>query len=471
MKILRSIRVFVFVTIVAIDFSFHFKIRKRFIDEKSFTSKTNYKWKKLGLRTKKILLKLGGIYIKLGQFLSNLNHIFPQVFVEPLQELQDRVPAHPYSEIEKRLKMELGMNPLDFFESINPIPIASASTAQVHFGRWKGKDVAIKVLYPGIEESIDQDLRIIRMLMKMIHLLLIEFQYEEIFSQLKNLIHQEMDLSLERENMKEMKERFQGNNSIYIPKSMIDLPSHSILISEFIYGMKITDPRFLNQPLFKKTKIADHLIQAFITMVFRFRFFHADPHPGNIIIREDGSICLIDFGAVARISPREEESLVIILMSAMRNDYPGMIKGFSHLGILKPKTDLNKLLAIIEYSMLKMKRILTELDSYQNISLDVLDVDSDLKFLKEIQSSISELVADLNVPPNYIAMQRVLAQLVGNLVWIDPTKSIFDYAEKPFLEIVSHSQNWSIPWNHFWKNIEIFIDSTLDQFKKWLQKN
>jgi ubiquinone biosynthesis protein len=469
MKILRSLRVFVFVTLVAIDFSFHFKIRKKFINEKSFSVITNEKWKKLGFRTKYILLKLGGIYIKLGQFLSNLNHIFPQVFVEPLQELQDRVPAHPYSEIEKRIKMELGMNPLDFFEFINPIPIASASTAQVHFGRWKGKDVAIKVLYPGIENSIEKDLKIIRILMKMIHHLIIEFQFEEIFSQLKNLIHQEMDLSLERENMKEMKERFQGNKNIYIPKSMIDLPSHSILISEFIYGMKITDAKFLNQPLSKKKKIADYLIQAFITMVFRFRFFHADPHPGNIIIREDGSICLIDFGAVARISPREEESLVIILLSAMRNDYQGMIKGFSHLGILKPKTDLNKLLAIIEYSMVKMKRILTELDSYQNISMDVLDVDSDLKFLKEIQSSISELVSDLNVPPNYIAMQRVLAQLMGNLVWIDPTKSIFDYAEKPFLEIISYTQNWTLPWVQFFKNLEGLLDSTLGFIKNTLK--
>ncbi|MCZ8237532.1 MAG: AarF/UbiB family protein [Leptospiraceae bacterium] len=441
MNIFRTLSAYLFSFFIAIQLYFHYTIYKKFLNERSFELATKNKWSKISIQTKNKILNLGGIYIKLGQFLSNLNHLLPEEFIEPMQELQDRVPSKSYLEIFKRLELELGMSPEKFFDFIDKQALASASTAQVHFGRYKGRDVAIKVLYPGIEESILKDLKVIYHILKWINNLLISFPYQELFDQLHSLVQQEMDLSLERANTIEMRELFKNDPHIRIPLTLLDLPTKSILVTEFIYGLKITDPKFLAKNQKEKSTIADHLIQAYIKMVFRFRFFHADPHPGNFIIEPDGKICFIDFGAVARITPQEEEALVMILSSSLRSDYQGMVQGFDYLGILKPQTNRKNLIAIIEYSMQKMRRILSNIESFQNISLDVLNLKEDKIFLKKIQTSIHDLIAELNLPANYISLQRVLAQLVGNLALLDPNKSIFDYSERPFRELVLNGKN------------------------------
>lgn len=469
MKLFRTLSAYLFSFYIASQLYFHYNIRKKFMSKEAFAIATNDIWHKVSLQIKNKILKLGGIYIKLGQFLSNLNHLFPEEFIEPLQELQDRVPNRPYKEIFQRLESELGIDPNDFFDYIDKKAIASASTAQVHFGRYKGRDVAIKVLYPGIEVSIANDLKVIYYILKWINAIVIAFPYQELFTQLKSLIQQEMDLSLERENTIKMRELFKNDPYIRIPEPLLFHPSKSILVTEFVYGMKITDPQFLAKDQMTKSKIADHLIQAYIKMVFRFRIFHADPHPGNLIVEENGKICFIDFGAVAKITAKEEEALVMILSSSLISDYQGMIKGFDFLGILKENTDRSKLIAITEYSMQKMKRILTNLDSFQNISLDILNLEEDKIFLKKIQTSIQDLIAELNLPANYISLQRVLAQLVGNLALLDPYKSIFDYSERPFRELVLNGQNATLPFQILWDGLNSVlreIGSSLYSFFK-----
>ncbi|WCL47990.1 ABC1 kinase family protein [Leptospira sp. GIMC2001] len=438
----RILSAYSFIIRKAISFFILHRIQRKFIEESEFQKLNKLAWSNTGLETKKLFLNLGGIYIKLGQFFSNSAHILPEEFILPLQDLQDRVPSHEYKEIEKRFQMEFGKSPIDLFENFSEIPIASASTAQVHKARYKNRDVAVKVLYPDIEKLVNSDLKTIFKIMKWFNIFLIAFPYKEMHAQLTELIIQEMDLSCERKNIIRMRELFSSEEDIIIPEPIMDFQSSKILVTEFIDGCKLSEHAPNPNQNAQKSKPIEILIKSYILMVFQFRFFHADPHPGNLLVTPDGKLCLIDFGAVGNISETQKTALEKILVSAMNRNYYGVLDGIEMMGILKSSTDRSKILEIIKYSLEKMKSFLADTDFYRNISLDKFNIQADIQFLRGIQTSLSDLIRELNLPSNYISLQRVLSLLVGNIAILDPYRSIFEYTEKPFMIFVAKTNPW-----------------------------
>ncbi|EMJ97778.1 ABC1 kinase family protein [Leptospira alstonii] len=385
----------------------------------------------LGEDCRNFFLSMGGVYIKLGQYLGNLSHIFPDSFTESLQDLQDRVPPHPFPEIEERFRGEFGKEITKVFPDIQNVPEASASTAQVHVASIGGQKVAVKVLYPGIETLIAKDLKNIRSFLKRINRYLFRFEYKKIHEEITYLVTRETDLKLEADSYDRMRQLFAEEPDYVFPKVIRQFSGKSVLVTEFIEGVKITRAT----PVFKgqaKSRPVELLVRAYVLMIFQYRFYHADPHPGNLIYTPDEKLCFIDFGAVGEMDSTKVFALKKIFLCAIVKDYFGVVDGLEEIGALSASADPGKLEEVVRYSLEKLGRFVADTDYFRNLSLDKIHTREDRLFLKEINSSLKEIFRMIQIPENFIFLERVLGLLVGITAILDPYRTVLDYGEKPF---------------------------------------
>ncbi len=431
----RAILVYKFVIKTWFHYYLISKIQKPFLSLEKWESKKKIFFKRSGREAKLIFFQLGGIYIKIGQFISNLFHILPEEFLWELQELQDKVPPRPFSEIQKRWFQNFTTPMHEIFTDLDETSHASASTAQVHIGFYNGKKVAVKILYNGIEEEARSDLKTIKKVIWLFDHFVISISGKEVSSQLEEMISTELDLRNELRYLKRTKQVFVSEKDFVFPEPISEFCTKSILVTEFIEGKKIYElkPEDLNA---KKNPYLEKMIRAYLLMIFEFRFFHADPHPGNLIFLETGQLCFIDFGAVQEISNDETRLLEKIVLGAMRKDYHLMADTLYELGAVNDNLGKEELCKILKYSLEKLNHILLTTKNFRNLSWDTLKPGEDLRFLKEIQVSLKLLFKSLKLPPNFLSLHRVLALLLGNFSYLDPNRSLFEYAEKPFSQIV-----------------------------------
>ncbi|MEM7182690.1 MAG: AarF/UbiB family protein, partial [Spirochaetota bacterium] len=192
----------------------HFKILKNILSEDIWEARETALYDVLGLECNVLFLRLGGVYVKLGQFLSNLNHVLPLNFTSQLQNLQDKLPPHSFIEIKQRIEDEFGEPVEKVFPGIEEKPIAAASTAQVHIVYIEKKKLAVKILYPGIEKIVAKDLKTVYFIMKRINRYLFSFDYRKIFKEIDVVITREMDLSQEAHSLTKMKNLFKTEKNI-----------------------------------------------------------------------------------------------------------------------------------------------------------------------------------------------------------------------------------------------------------------
>ncbi|EQA44784.1 ABC1 family protein [Leptospira broomii serovar Hurstbridge str. 5399] len=418
----------------------YYKFARLFLPSYRNEEKETEFFQNLGRECREFFLRMGGVYVKLGQYLASLSHLFPESFTDPLQDLQDRVPPHPFSEIKERFRKEFGKDIAEIFPDISEIPLASASIAQVHSASFKGEKVAIKILYPGIEEIIVKDLKAIRTFLKRINRLLVTFDYKIVHKEIAKLVGRETDLRLEAESMERMERYFSEEPDYVFPKIHKEWSGKSVLTARYIDGVRITQVAALKKGQAKSRPI-DLLIRAYILMVFEYRFYHADPHPGNMIYTPEEKLCFIDFGAVGEIPPSQALVLRKIFLCAMSKDYGGVVEGLDELGLLSRKADRDKVEEVVRYSLEKLSRFLTDTDSFRNIKFEQIHTPEDLKFLKEINSSLRELLRMVQLPVTLIPLERVLGLLVGITATLDPYRTVLDYGEKPFKGMVLQGEN------------------------------
>ncbi|MCB1188869.1 MAG: AarF/ABC1/UbiB kinase family protein [Leptospiraceae bacterium] len=414
----------------------HYKVLKLFLSPEKISLREERIFKDLGDDCKKIFLKLGGVYIKVGQFLSNLTHILPLSFIDALKDLQDRIPPHSFNEIKERFHNEIHQDITDVFPDIDRVPLAAASTAQVHTATLYNEKVVIKILYPDIENLINKDLKTLKFVMKRLNRYLFRYEYKKIHKEIEVTIKSEMDLLKESRSITRMTELFAKEPNIIFPDVYPEFASMGVLVTRFVEGVKITEYPPTMGKNDKKSNIVDLLMRAYILMIFKYKFFHADPHPGNLIITPDEKLCFVDFGAVCEVNESTTTSLRKIIMSAMTKDYFGVIEGMEEMGFFSSDANKDKLEKIARYAIENLKRFITNTEFFRNVSLEDLNAEDAYLFLKGINSSLSELLKIAHVPQNYVMLERVLGLLVGNIAYLDPYRTIFDYAEVHFESIV-----------------------------------
>jgi ubiquinone biosynthesis protein len=436
----RFYTVYFFVLRWTFRFVWLYKVRSLWLELHKKSEIEEALFLKLSLECRTLFLRLGGVYIKVGQFISNLAHILPTSFLENLKDLQDRVPPHTFSEIKQRFFNEFNKNIEEVFPDLDRVPLASASTAQVHRATFQGKKIVIKILYPNIETLVEKDLRTVLFVMKWINSYLYKFEYNKIHSEISIIVRREMNLKEEAISLQKMAELFKNEKDYVFPYVYEDFTRQGILVTKFIEGVKITETRINNKKNGKPSRPLLLLVRAYILMIFQFKFFHADPHPGNLIYTPQGKLCFIDFGAVSELPTNIAQSLKRIVQSAISNDYYGVVEGLDSMGLLDKSVNKEKLEQISQFAIEKLKSFITNTDYFRNISIEQLEPEEVYIFLDGINTSLQELMQVTQLPTNYIMLQRVLGLLIGTTAVLDPYRTIFEYAEEPFYEIVESNK-------------------------------
>jgi ubiquinone biosynthesis protein len=289
-------------------------------------------------RLLKAMLRLQGVFIKLGQVLSILGGFLPRAFTKELESLQDHVPPHPFTDVQRTFIDTYGKRPDECFAFIDPECIAAASLGQVHAATLKtGEKVAVKVLYPRIREVIAVDMKALQLMIPVIKRWF-PFQLEVIHRSLVDLLRRETDYVHEAGCMERMAKNFAGEKDILFPAVVHEWTSSDILTMTFMEGVKITRFDELDRIGVDRHKLATRMVQSFYKQLFVDRFFHADPHPGNFLVQQgpDGNprIVVLDFGAISEVEPHLIDGALQVLQGIMTGDGAIALKGFRGMGFV-----------------------------------------------------------------------------------------------------------------------------------------
>jgi predicted unusual protein kinase regulating ubiquinone biosynthesis (AarF/ABC1/UbiB family) len=289
----------------------------------------------------KTFVDLGPSYIKFGQWLSSRADLLPQPYLDVLESLQDDVLPEPFSDVRPILEKELG-SPDEVFDYFNPASISGASLGQVYRAGYKGQDVVVKISRPNIEETIGQNIYILKKLLPIATRFIDEnlrFSAEGMLSQFIETVYEEMDYRIEARNLLEIKNNLKNDKSVIIPKVYLDRTSRHVITLEYLPGIKVTDIKTLDQHDIDRAKLVYRIHRLFFKMLLRHSIFHADPHPGNISITSNGTIILYDFGMVGRLDDETRRRLVRLYLGLVDKDPVRTTDVLMELGTLETSVD------------------------------------------------------------------------------------------------------------------------------------
>jgi predicted unusual protein kinase regulating ubiquinone biosynthesis (AarF/ABC1/UbiB family) len=299
------------------------------------------------------LLTLGPTFIKLGQLLSTRPDVLPPEYVDVLSQLQDEVPPAPWAEAREVVEAELG--PVEeYFEEFDTDPISGASLGQVYRARIDGDPVAVKVRRPGVEALVDADLQVIRWTLPV----LVRFVGEERAFSLRNLadefaetIREEMDYEREGRMLEEIGANFADSDDIRVPGLIESHSGPRVMTMEYVPGTKITKIDELDAMGLDRSELATALQRAYLQMIIEDGIFHADPHPGNLAVQEDGTIVFYDFGMSDTVEPYVQERIVEFYVAVANRDIDGILDTLVAMGTLSPDADRETMGDVMELAI------------------------------------------------------------------------------------------------------------------------
>ncbi|MGD8607615.1 MAG: AarF/UbiB family protein [Myxococcales bacterium] len=311
------------------------------------------------------MIKLRGVYIKLGQVLSIMGGFLPPVFIKRLETLQDAVPPHRFDEIEEAFVQSLGAHPEAFFERIDPEPVAAASLGQVHVAYMDGRKMAVKVLYPGIRDVVRTDMRVIKLMVRIYKWFVPVQNIEAVHASLVDLLRRETDYLHEAECMRRMSANFASDDHILFPEVIDQVTTRDVLTMTFMEGIKITRLEEIRRRGVNLHKLAERLVKSFYKQVFVDRFFHADPHPGNFLVQpiegsDDARIVVLDFGAISEVDDKTVFGMVDVLRGFFEQNDALVLRGIEDIGFVAEGGDRK----LLEQTVKKYFKKLLKLESH-----------------------------------------------------------------------------------------------------------
>jgi predicted unusual protein kinase regulating ubiquinone biosynthesis (AarF/ABC1/UbiB family) len=286
-------------------------------------------------------IKNQGLLIKTGQFLSSRPDILPDEYIDVLSRLQDELPPEPFDVIRREVERELG-KPLDaVFQSFDPQPVAAASLAQVHRAvLHDGRVAAVKVQYPNIEKLVDADLKNIAVFVRILNRLDKTLDFRFIAEEMGNMIPRELDFINEGRNAEAIAANFAGVEDVIIPRIYWEYTTRRVLTMEYVEGIKVTDVEALRRAGIDTPDVAKQILVAFAEMMLHHGLFHADPHPGNLLVAPGPKLVLVDFGQVKDISPAFRFVFAQMTRALMTDNDSDLGRSFRDIGFrMKQDTD------------------------------------------------------------------------------------------------------------------------------------
>lgn len=415
------------------------------------------------------LIELGPTFIKIGQSLGTRADLLPLPFVKALGELQDNVPAFSNDIAFARIEKELGRKINEVYEEFEVTPVAAASLGQVYRARlFTGEEVAVKVQRPNLETTIKGDLEILKKVA----------DFAERFPQLNEnadwagmlrefheTIHEEMDYSAEGKNAERFRENFKNWDNIKVPTIYWSATTSKVLTMEFIHGTKVTDLKGQESLGISPAKVNRLLIKTYLKQLLEDGFFHADPHPGNLLVQNDGRLAFFDFGMVGRITPQLQAKMIDAFFHVVSKDPTGIAQDLIDLDFMKPGTNPNVVRPVVEkmfefHLNLKLKDV-----NFKELTYDLADVMYDYPF---------------RLPSNFTYIMRALMTLEGIGIITDPEFNFFETA-KPYAKefmlrregadfrkmfvgklMGRDSEDGKIDWNRTWKLAKMAVKTVLN---------
>jgi predicted unusual protein kinase regulating ubiquinone biosynthesis (AarF/ABC1/UbiB family) len=367
------------------------------------------------------ILKLQGLFIKVGQLLSIMANFLPAEFRNELEGLQDQVPPRPFAEIEERLHAELGPG-MSLIASLQREPIASASLGQVHGARLvDGRRVAVKVQHRDIDRTVRLDLRTIRRILGIVQWFVPVEGLDAYYHQVKALLSQELDFELEAANIERIAKNFGADARVVFPSPVRELCTRRVLTTTFVEGVKVNDVAALRARGFDTKDIAQRLVRLYCQMIFVDGTYHADPHPGNVLVRDDGAIVLLDFGAVAELSPQMREGIPDFLEGVLRRDTDRLVRSLRKMGFISRTGDEAVSEKIIEYFHRRFQEEV-RLDSFnlKDIKIDPQRGLENLLDLRRMNIGLREISGAFHIPKDWVLLERTLLLVYGCCSLLDP---------------------------------------------------
>ncbi len=296
-------------------------------------------------------MQMGGLIIKLGQFLSVRIDVLPREYIHELGALQDALPPVGAAEIVAVIERELGRPLADVFAEFDEAPLAAASLGQVHRARLAtGEDVAVKVLRPGVEDVIDTDVRSLRSIMRLLGRFTVVSRYldvNEFCDDFEATFRDELDYEKEAHSAGVFARNFAKNEHVVIPRVFEEFSTRRVLTMEFMDGVKVNELAAIDAAGVDRHQVAVGLLELYLQMFLVDGFFHADPHPGNVFVRADGVIQLIDFGMVGTIPDRQRRDYRTLIAGVLAKDPGLVVDSLRRLGFLRRGADTRVLKQVL----------------------------------------------------------------------------------------------------------------------------
>ncbi|TYJ38294.1 hypothetical protein E1A91_A05G434100v1 [Gossypium mustelinum] len=380
---------------------------KLFLDQKNGTLDQNKRKRAAELRT--IFTRLGPTFIKLGQGLSTRPDLCPPEYLEELAQLQDALPTFPDADAFSCIETELGMPLESIFSSISPTPIAAASLGQVYKARLKysGKTVAVKVQRPGIEEAIGLDFYLIRGLGFFInkYVDIITTDAVALIDEFASRVYQELNYVQEGQNARKFKMLYADKEDILVPDIFWNYTSGKVLTMEWVDGVKLNEQAAIERQGLKLLDLVTTGIQCSLRQLLEYGYFHADPHPGNLLATPEGKLAFLDFGMMSETPEEARFAIIGHVVHMVNRDYEAMARDYYALDFLSADVDVSPIVPALR-------------DFFDDaLSYTV----SELNFKTLVDGLGSVLYQyPFNVPPYYALILRSLTVLEGLALYADP---------------------------------------------------
>ena len=378
------------------------------------------------IRLRLALEELGPIFIKFGQVLSTRRDLMPQDIADELSLLQDRVPPFPSDQAIAQITASLGAHPDQLFANFDPVPVASASIAQVHFATLKnGKEVAIKVLRPGMKKTIDEDIALMYMATGLVERVWAEsrrLKPREVVAEFDKYLHDELDLMREAANAAQLRRNFADSELLIVPEMYWDYCSSSVIVMERMNGIPVSQIDRLAAAGVDLKKLSSDGVEIFFTQVFRDGFFHADMHPGNILVsvapETFGRYIALDFGIVGTLNDFDKDYLSQNFLAFFRRDYKRVAEAHIESGWAPRNTRVDELESAVRACCEPI------------FDRPLKDISFGQILLRLFQTSRR---FNVEVQPQLVLLQKTLLNIEGLGRQLDPDLDLWKTA-KPYLE-------------------------------------
>jgi ubiquinone biosynthesis protein len=352
---------------------------------------------------------MGPTFIKIGQLLSSRSDLIPEIYSKPLSRLQDSVKPFSFEEVERIILSELGVRISKAFSEFNPKPIAAASLGQVHFAALRdGRQVIVKIQRPEIRKQIAEDFEVLTQIAEFLDAYTDfgrRYRFLTVLEEFRVTIQKELNYEREAQNLVALGHNLREFPQIQVPQPVEDYTTRSVLTMDFVQGRKITSLSPLARLDLNGAPLADELFRAYLKQIMVDGMFHADPHPGNVFLTDDGHIALIDLGMVGHIAPTLQENLLKLLIAVSEGDNEQVSDII--IGISRTDENFNE----VQFG----RRIGQIITAAQNQSLEQLNVGKSL-----LDMSKTAIDNGLFVPSELTLLGKTLLQLdeIGKI--IDP---------------------------------------------------